>query len=109
WTLELEEYAGLGWLFARRGPIAAPDDVAIVGVSRDSAEALGTPPELDEGPRTLHAELVETLNRLGAAVVVFALFCDEARDGADDERFGAAIKAAGNVVLLERVRSDNVT
>src|SRR5690606_21773975 len=36
------------------------------------------------------------------------LFFDEPRQTADDERFGAAIKAAANIVLLERVRSDNV-
>lgn len=108
WMLELEEDAGLGWLFARRGPIPPPDDVAIIAISRDSADALGASPELDEWPRALHAELIETLDHQGAEVIVFDLFFDEPRDSADDERLGAAIEAAGNVVLLERVRSDNV-
>lgn len=108
WTLELDENAGLGWLFARRGALPPPESPVVVGVSRAAAEALGVSRELDEWPRALHAELIAKLSAAGAALIVFDMFFDEPRTAADDERLAAAIAAAGNVILLERVDSDTL-
>lgn len=102
-TLEIEEDPGLRWLFELRGPVQPPPRVTIVAISRDSAETLGTSPELDEWPRDLHAELIERLDALGAAVIVFDVMFEKARDDAADERLADAIAESGKVVLLERV------
>src|SRR5207253_55673 len=56
-TSTLEEGLGLGLLFAVRGPLPPPTEVAIVGVSRDAARAIGETTELDTWSRELHARL----------------------------------------------------
>ncbi|HEY8519351.1 MAG TPA: adenylate/guanylate cyclase domain-containing protein [Gammaproteobacteria bacterium] len=108
-VLELEEAMGLRWLFGRRGPVVPTDRVAVIGISRDSAEALGVPPELDEWPRRLHADLIERLSRLGAAVIVFDIIFQEPRSPEDDGRLAAAIGKAGNVILAERVVTEPIS
>jgi adenylate cyclase len=102
----LEETLGLGALFAVRGPLPAPDGVAIVGVSRDAARKVGQTSELDTWPRDLHARLLERLDVAGASTVAFDLTFHERRSGDGDARFAASIERAGNVVLLEWTQSD---
>jgi adenylate cyclase len=105
-VLELEETIGLGWLFALRGAARAPDQVVVVSVSAESAAALGQPAELDEWPRSLHAELIDRLVDLGAEVIVFDVIFDKPRVPEHDRLLAAAIHEAGNVILLERVQSE---
>jgi adenylate cyclase len=107
-VLELEENAGLSWLFALRGPAPPPADVAVVSIDAESAAALGVPSAPDRWPRSLHADLVDRLARAGAAAVVFDIIFDRARRSADDARFAAALERAGNVILLERLRSETI-
>jgi adenylate cyclase len=97
----LEEEVGLNWLFGLRGPRAAPDQVVLVAIDRDSSDALGLPYKPDRWPRFHHAELVRTLTRLGARVIVFDMHFKEPRDGVQDSQFARAIHEAGNVVLFE--------
>jgi hypothetical protein len=52
---DVEEEFGLAWLFELRGPVAPPDDVAIVAIDQESARALGLPAAPREWPRELHA------------------------------------------------------
>ena len=93
---ELEQEIGLKWLFALRGPLASPDNVALVtmnrqaarnitlphdpekyqrcedlrvGVAADSHESI--PPLPSRWPRCLHAHLIEKLQRAGAKIIVF--------------------------------------
>jgi adenylate cyclase len=108
WTLLVEEVVGLAALFAWRGPMSAPAVAVIAGVSRDSAAAVGQTTELDNWPRSLHAELVDELAAAGASVIVFDLVFDEGRDAAADQAFADAIARAGNVLLLERTESNVV-
>jgi adenylate cyclase len=105
-VLHLEETAGLGALFTVRGTVDPPAAVAIVGISADSAAAVGQPAELDEWSRSLHAELIERLTELKAAVIVVDISFDQARVPEDDQRLASAMEKAGNVILLERVVSD---
>jgi adenylate cyclase len=105
-VLRLEETLGLGLLFRVRGAVAPPADVVVVSISRDSAAAVGQPPELDHWRRSLHAELLDSLAAAGAAAVAFDLFFDESR--ADDAQLAAAIGRAGNVVLGERIVQETV-
>ena len=107
-TFGLEERLGLGLLFTLRGPLPPPADVSVVGISGQSAEALGLSMELDTWSRGEHAELVDRLSGGGASVVVFDLLFHEARTGSGDALFAAAIERAGNVVLAERTESEVV-
>jgi adenylate cyclase len=105
-TFRLEERLGLGLLFAVRGPLPAPTQVVIVGVSRDAARTVGQTTELDTWPRDLHAQLVERLTAQGATAIAFDLLFHEPRPGSGDGLFAASIERAGNVVLLEWTGSD---
>jgi adenylate cyclase len=102
----LEEGLGLGLLFTVRGPLPSPTQVAVVGVSRDAARAVGQTTELDTWPRDLHARLLEQLNASGARTVAFDLMFNERRGGDGDAAFTASIARARNVVLLEWTESD---
>ena len=99
--LGFDETIGLALLFAARGEVSPPTDVVVVSISRDSAEELGQPPEVDEWPRSIHASLIEALSAAGAAGIAFDIMFEEPRD--DDTNLAAAIAGAGNVILAERV------
>ena len=103
-VLRLDENLGLGLLFTLRGTLAAPAQVVVVSISRDSAAAVGQPAELDRWERARHAELIESLTAAGAEAVAFDIFFEEPR--ADDTRLADAIARAGNVVLGEEIVQD---
>jgi adenylate cyclase len=105
-TSTLEEGLGLGLLFTIRGPLPSPTEVAVVGVSRDAARAVGQTTELDTWSRDLHGGLLDRLSAGGASTVAFDLTFNERRAGEGDAIFAAAIERAGNVVLLEWTESD---
>lgn len=100
-TFALEETLGLGLLFTLRGPVMPPADVVVVGISRDSARAVGQTAELDTWSRGLHAELVDRLAEAGVTAVAFDLLFHESRDEPGDRRFAESIERAANVLLLE--------
>lgn len=106
WGQALEEEFGLAALFALRGPVAAPPEVTIVAIDHDSAARLKLPNEPRRWPRALHAQLVDRLAAAGAAVIVFDMHFAETRDPADDERFGAAMRRADNVVLFAYLKKE---
>jgi adenylate cyclase len=107
-VLELEEQAGLAWLFDVRGPLAPPSDVAVVSIDGESAEALGLTSHVDRWPRALHADLIDRLSAAGAVVIAFDVMFDTERDPEGDRRLAGAVEAAANVVLLERVQSETI-
>ncbi|HUL82450.1 MAG TPA: adenylate/guanylate cyclase domain-containing protein [Gammaproteobacteria bacterium] len=100
-VLREDQSLGLGLLYAARGYLPTPEKVVVVSISRDSAEALGQPSELDRWPRTLHADVVDSLAAAGAEAVAFDVFFVEPKD--DDARFAASLARAGNVVLAEPI------
>lgn len=105
----LELQAGLGALFALRGPVEPPADVAAVSASAVSAEALGIDTsDIDEWPRSLHAELVDRLAAAGAALVVLDISFERASTPAEDERLARALRQSGRVVLLDWTRTEPV-
>jgi adenylate cyclase len=107
-TFRLEESLGLKSLFAIRGPLPAPTEVVVVGVSRDAARAVGQTTELDTWPRDLHSALLERLTAAGASAIAFDLMFQERREGPGDGLLAASIERAGSVVLLEWTGSDVV-
>ncbi len=117
--IALEEGLGLPLLFAIRGRIPPPPDVAVVAINRSAAEALDLPPHPRNWPRSVHGELIDTLVAHGASAIVFDLrFEDrsgksgeggesgegvESGQSGEDEAFAAAVERANRVVLLERM------
>ena len=80
----------------------------IVSLDRDSAEALNLSRKTQKWPRALHAQLVQTLSRQGAAAIIFDTLFDEAHDADADKAFGAAVADAAMVVLCESIRQEKV-
>lgn len=105
---DLEENFGLNWLFKMRGPRKAPSEVMIVTVDEASADNLNLPLAPDKWPRGLHAQLVENLVSKGAKVIAFCMTFDEVRSPEQDILFAQAIKNAGNVVLCERLKREEI-
>lgn len=104
--LDLEERAGLDWLFTLRGPITPPDEVVIVSLDRASADALNLPIEPGKWPRSYHTELLDKLTQAGAAVIVLDIYFKEQREPEVDAALAQAIEAANRVVLFEYTRKD---
>lgn len=94
---DLEQQAGLRWLFALRGAVAAPDQVVMVVMNRraaakiflprdpqlfhrcadvivgraDATTHVSLPPVPSRWPRCLHTQLVNKLTQAGAGVIAF--------------------------------------
>jgi len=100
-VLRLEEAAGLGWMFQLRGSVEPPASVAIVSVDSESADVLGLSRDVEDWPRSLHADATRLLRAAGAEVIVFDFHFTPERPTADDEDFAFAVREAGNVLLLE--------
>jgi adenylate cyclase len=106
--LRLEQDIGLDWLFQLRGPRAAPPEVIVVSIDRESSVRLGLSKKPRQWPRSLHAELIRKLADKGAAVIAFDIIFEQSRNPAHDREFADAIRAAGNVVLFEYLQKDTV-
>lgn len=70
--------------------------ITIVGIDESSFAEIGLQ---WPWPRSMHALLVDSLERAGAAVIAFDVVFAEGSDPDEDERFAAAIRRAGMVVL----------
>ncbi len=107
--LWLEEKLGLSWLFHMRGAITAPNDVMVVAIDQPSATQLGLSIKPRLWPRDIHARLIDKLVQAGARVIIFDLIFDSPSTQFEhDEQLVHAIKAAGNVVLTERLSYQDV-
>ncbi|MGZ8243777.1 CHASE2 domain-containing protein [Methylomagnum sp.] len=108
-SAELEGQAGLGLLYALRGPETPPDHVAIVGIDRDSAVRLQAPDDPPDWPRQLHAQMIRQASRGGAELVAFNIFFSaSALDPGADKAMADAMREAGNVVLTDYVKPRHV-
>jgi adenylate cyclase len=105
-VLDLEEHAGLDWLFTLRGPRTPPSDVVVVAIDKPSADALGLPVEPVKWPRVYHAQLIDRLVEAGASVIVLDIFFEEPREPRDDAALASAIEKAGNVVLFAYTKKE---
>lgn len=104
----LEESVDLGILFRLRGGIPPPDSVAVIGIDQGAARRLGLDSDPAAWPRSLHADLVELLNRHDVPVIAFDLFFEAPSGDADDTRFARAARTAGNVILSQRLVREGV-
>ncbi len=90
------EHKLLDRLIVASAPNQSTFPIMIVGVDEASFAELGLQ---WPWPRRLHAELIDKLSAAGAAVIAFDIVFAEPSNKEDDERFAAAIRRAGNVVL----------
>ncbi len=100
--VRLEEQLGLPLLFSWRGPQPAPPGIALVTLDEASVIALQLPDldQLEQWPRTLHAQLIRRLTAAGASVIAMDIaFLADGDPAANDEL--AAAMAASNVVILK--------
>jgi len=108
WGIALEQRLGLEMLFQWRGERPPPSQVVVLAITRECAQALGAPDKLHQWSRSIHAQAVTQLQQLGARLVVFDIFFEQARDAAGDLAFAAAIKNAGNVLLFARAERQRI-
>ncbi len=101
------EYAIQDNFFEIRGPISVENSpIVLVEISEQADSEI---PEKWPWPTSLHAKLVENLNKAGAKAILFdVLFSQEDRfNPKNDTLFSNTIKRYGNVVLagdIERIR-----
>ncbi len=100
WGQTLEEGFGLNTLFQLRGERQPPAGVAVVAITEKTASALNLPGRITDWPRTVYADLVRELQRLGAAMIIFDVYFREPGDPEADQQFANAIKQHGNVILF---------
>ncbi len=108
WGINVEEHLGLDELFKWRGHLTPPKNIVIIAISPRSADALGLPKKLTEWPRSIHGQTVNTLKHLGAKMIAFDVFFQQARNTESDQSFAQALKDAGNVLLFANSRRDMV-
>jgi adenylate cyclase len=77
-------------------------------MDRESAQRLDIQRDPVKWPRAAHAELLDVLKTGGARFVAFDILFDEHRDPQDDEKFAAAIRKAGNVILCGCTLSEHI-
>jgi signal transduction histidine kinase len=96
--VSLLEIKSLDLLFLLRGRLSPPPEIVIVAIDEPSfAEISRQWP----WPRSIHARLIEHLNKAGAKVIGFdVLFAEGSEDPAEDQALERAIREAGNVVLV---------
>jgi adenylate cyclase len=107
--LNLEEDLGLEILFRLRGHRTPPPEVVVVSIDRESADRLNLPDNGKKWPRSLHADLTESLAGRGAAVIAFDLFFEESGANGQDRALAEAIRRAGNVLLCERLQCEKIS
>jgi adenylate cyclase len=105
---ELEENAGLHLLFKMRGVRRAPPDVIVITLDKASADHFNLPTAPRKWPRSLHAGLISKLIAKKPAVIAFDMIFSDAGSPKDDKLFAEAIRNAGNVVLGEWLKTDEV-
>jgi adenylate cyclase len=105
--LDLEENFGLAFLFWLRGISQPPNDVVIVSVDKESADALKLPDDPRKWPRSAHKRLIDELHSQGAAVIAFDMTFAEKQSPREDGLFADALRKAHNAVLCENITVDN--
>ncbi len=108
---KFEEETSLNWLFQWRGAAAPPDDVVVVAIDLESTNRLGLKvlPNFWPWARDMHARLIDELAQAGADIIVLDLFFHTKKDAEHDRQLADAIKNAGNVIIVERLRPDIIS
>ena len=102
-SLEALEYWSLSQLFERRGPRTPASPIVIVTIDESTFAELDVQYPF---PRAMHAELIARIAAGKPLAIAFDLIFDTPSTPADDEALGAAVAAAGNVVLGAAIAID---
>jgi adenylate cyclase len=100
-SIRFEESTGLWWLFKLRGAIEPPAQAVVVAIDGTTGNDLDLPKLPRDWPRTIHAQLVDTLVAQGAEVIVFDMDFSRVKGAYEDAVFANAIGNANRVVLFE--------
>lgn len=100
---KIERNIGLNALFHLRGEIAPPENVVIVAISNQTGVHLDLPALPRDWQRSIHAQLIDRLIKLGAKTIVFDIHFRQQKTVELDRKLVAATKRADNVVLVEQV------
>ncbi len=96
----LLELRGLDLLFALRGTLSPPAQIVVVAIDEPSFAQIDTQ---WPWPRSLHAQLLRQLGKAGAKVVGFDVLFAEPSNPDDDRELAAALREAGNAVLVSEL------
>lgn len=91
-------------LFEWRGPLDVSDSpIVLVAISQDADDEI---PQKYPWPTSVHAKLVENLNKAGAKVIAYDVVFDnpDIHDLKNDTLFAEAVKKHGNVLLAGELR-----
>ena len=104
--LSLEQMSGLRQLFKSRGYLSPPKEIAIVAISNAVSKQLNYPPHVVQWSRAAYAELIDTLNEGGAALVVLDIAFKRSRPG-QDQILAEAMGRAGNVIVFKYLKRNH--
>lgn len=99
----MELRLGLYSLFHIRGPLTPLAPVVVVGIDGRTGARLGLHELPREWPRSVHAQLLDSLVARGAAVIVFDMDFRQPRNEEADKAFAQAIARSGRVVLFSHL------
>ncbi len=118
-----EQRTGLSWLFFLRGEKPAPTEVGIVDID-DISRGKNLPDQIDVRgfecipnigndvrpfagpmPRCLYARLIDILAASNAQAIVIDIYFEKDGTPEEDMILAAAMRDAGNVIILRRVSS----
>lgn len=105
---ELEENAGLHLLFKIRGVRRAPPEIIVITLDKSSADHFNLPTTPRKWPRSLHARLIRKLIDKKPAVIAFDLIFSDPGLPEHDTALADAMRKAGNVILVEWLKTDEV-
>jgi len=105
---QIEEDAGLHLLFKMRGARQVPSEVIVITLDKASADYYQLPTAPRKWPRSLHAGLINKLIQKKPAVIAFDLIFSDPGLPAHDRALAEAFHKAGNVILVEWLKTDNV-
>lgn len=95
--LFLLELKGLDILFLLRGSLPPPSEIVIVAIDEPSFVEIS---KQWPWPRSIHAQLIEQLNKAGAEVIGFDILFTERSQPEEDKALERAMQEARRVVLL---------
>lgn len=104
---DLEERIGLDILFELRGQVKPPDDVVVIALDDRSADQLRLPRDVRQWPHSYYASLIRDLTEQGAKIIIFDIIFNESQIPGDDAELAAAMKEAGNVMLVTPIYREN--
>ena len=87
-------------LFLLRGELATPNDIVVVAIDESTFD------EIDlqwPWPRSIHADLIESLSQSGARTIAFDLLFSEPSVIGEDEILAEAIEESGKVILASDI------